>query len=97
MTRTILAAAATAVLLLGACQQGDKSADAAPATAAADDTPGDAGVQHAAGIARGVNANPGAVDSVLAAHGTTAAELDSLMYEIAADSARAAAYAQAVR
>jgi hypothetical protein len=96
MTRTILAAAATAVLLLGACQQGDKSADAAPA-AAADDTPGDAGVQRAAGIARGVNANPGAVDSVLAAHGTTAAELDSLMYEIAADSARAAAYAQAVR
>lgn len=101
MTRTMLGAvvigAAALSLLLGACQKPDAAPEQMPAANAATAAQPDSGVALAASIARAVNGNPEAADSILAAHGTTAAELDSLMYAIASDSARAAAYAAAVR
>lgn len=84
---------------LGACGGADReetpAADSAAAPVAA--SPRDADVELAVMVYRGIEASPGAVDSVLAAHGVTEAGLDSLMYRIASDSARAAAYARAIR
>jgi hypothetical protein len=54
-------------------------------------------VDRAAAVARAIQADTAAADSILAAHGLTRAGLDSLMYEIAADSALARAYAEAIR
>ena len=54
-------------------------------------------VARAVAVARGIEANPAAADSILSANGLTAAGLDSLMYTIAEDSALAAAYATAMR
>ena len=48
-------------------------------------------------LARAIEANPAAADSILATRGVTRAGLDSLMYAIAADSAKAAAYTAALR
>ena len=45
-------------------------------------------VARAVTIARAIEANPAAIDSILTAHGLTRAGLDSMMYAIAADSAR---------
>lgn len=101
MTRSILAAAVSSVaalsLLLGACQKPDSAPEQMPAASAATTAQPDSGVVLAASISIAVNANADAADSILAAHGITAAELDSLMYAIASDSARSAAYAAAVR
>ncbi|HSE27116.1 MAG TPA: hypothetical protein VLA95_02710 [Gemmatimonadales bacterium] len=98
MTRKLLLPAV--LLLAGACAKGertegamlDSAAAMAPAGASAD-----AGVERAVAVYRGIEANPAAAESVLTAHGLTAATLDSLIYEIAADSARAAAYTDAIR
>jgi hypothetical protein len=54
-------------------------------------------VDRAASVARAIQADGAAADSILAAHGLTRAGFDSLMYEIAADSALARAYAEAIR
>lgn len=54
-------------------------------------------VQLAATVARAIDAEPARADSILAAHGLTRAGLDSLMYAIAADSAKTAAYTAARR
>ncbi|HET9515509.1 MAG TPA: hypothetical protein VFO95_16375 [Gemmatimonadales bacterium] len=54
-------------------------------------------VDRAAAVAHAIQADTAAADSILAAHGLTRAGLDSLMYEIAADSALARAYAEAIR
>ncbi len=54
-------------------------------------------VAQAVAVARAVEANPGAADSILAAHGLTRAAFDSLLYVIAADPAKAAAYEDALR
>jgi len=54
-------------------------------------------VARAVAVARGIEANPAAADSVLAANGLTIAGLDSLMYVIAQDSALSAAYNRALR
>ena len=91
-----------AALLAGACAKGERDegamADSAAATEPAAMTPmADAGVEKAVAIYRAIESNPSAADSVLAAHQLTAAGLDSLMFEIASDSARAAAYANAIR
>jgi len=56
-------------------------------------TPAD--VQLAVAVAQAISAAPTKVDSILSAHGLTHAGLDSLMYTIAADSAKAAAYTAA--
>ena len=92
-----------ALLVLAACSKAERAEDAmadsaamAPAAGPAAMAP-DAEVEKAAAVYRGVQANPAAAESVLTAHGLTQAGFDSLMFEIAADSARAAAYASAIR
>jgi hypothetical protein len=95
--RTILLS--TMLIALGACGGADRDQHAAADSGAAPvaTPPRDADVELAIAVYRGIEASPGAVDSVLAAHGVTEAGLDSLMYRIASDSARAAAYTSAIR
>ncbi len=89
----------TALLLLaGACDRpGARKADAGYANDAA--RPGSAvtTLDRAIAVAHAIRANPAATDSILAAHRLTRAGLDSLMYEVASDSAMARAYGEAVR
>jgi hypothetical protein len=85
-----------AALLVAACSggRGDTSAEldtAAPTTQLAPD------VQLAATVARAIDVAPASADSILSAHGLTRDGLDSLMYAIAADSAKTAAYTAARR
>ena len=54
-------------------------------------------VQLAATVARAIDAAPARADSVLSTHGLTRQALDSLMYVIARDSAKTAAYIAARR
>jgi hypothetical protein len=54
-------------------------------------------VDRAVAVVRGIEANRSAAESVLAAHQLTADGFDSLMYVIAADSAKSAAYARAIK
>jgi len=93
MTRgTMMALLAGSVWLTacGGAQQADTGNAAATETMPAQ-------VTLAVAVARGIDANPAAADSILAAHNLTAAGLDSLMYTIAEDSALAAAYTRATR
>jgi len=91
----------TAMIALAACRASEKPADqsaAQPVVADAGpaaDLPAD--VARAVTVARAIEANPAALDSILSAHGLTRAGLDSLMYAIAADSSKAAAYSAALR
>jgi len=88
-----------AMIALASCRASEKPADqsaAQPLVAdAAADLPAD--VARAVSVARAIEANPAALDSILSAHGLTRAGLDSLMYAIAADSSKAAAYSAALR
>jgi hypothetical protein len=54
-------------------------------------------VDRAVAVVKGIEANRASAESVLAAHQLTADGFDSLMYIIAADSAKSAAYADAIR
>ena len=54
-------------------------------------------VDRAVAVARAIRADPAAADSILAAHGLTRSGLDSLMYDIAADSTLARVYSEANR
>lgn len=56
-----------------------------------------ADVDRAVAVVKGIEANRSAAESVLAAHDLTADGFDSLMYVIAADSAKAAAYTDAIQ
>ena len=77
-----------AVLLLFAFLGCDKRGDSnEPITTGAG-----ADVDRAVAVVKGIEANRAAAESVLAAHQLTAEGFDSLMYVIAADSAKAAAY-----
>lgn len=77
---------------------GNKSAEQQqPATPAVQQATVPADVQLAVTVARGIDAAPTKVDSILAANGLTRDGLDSLMYAIAADSAKTAAYSAARR
>ena len=98
MNRIPLPSLAT-VIALAACRAGDKPADQPAAQPVVADAPAGlpADVQRAVTVARAIEADPAAVDSILTAHGLTRAGLDSLMYAIAADSAKAAAYSAALR
>ena len=89
----------TAIIALAACRAGDKPADQPAAQPIVADATADlpADVQRAVTVARAIEAKPAAIDSILSAHGLTRAGLDSLMYAIAADSAKAAAYSAALR
>lgn len=101
MNRTYTACLVVA-LAAAACNRPDRPADEAAAGTPTDTTvmaapalPPD--VALAVELARAVEANPAATDSILSARGLTRAGLDSLMYAIAADSAKAAAYTAALR
>lgn len=77
---------------------GNKSAEQQqPATPAAQPAVAPTDVELAATVARAIDAAPTKVDSILAAHGLTRDGLDSLMYAIASDSAKTAAYSAARR
>lgn len=75
--------------LLAAACGGAKEEAAAPA-AESPALPAD--VTLALAVAKGIQADPSTADSVLAANGLTRAGFDSLLYDIAADSAKSAAY-----
>lgn len=79
----------TALIVAAACSRSEGSA----AGGASDMTP----VDRAVAVARAVRAHPTAADSILTAHGLTRDEFDALMYDIAADSALARAYTEAIR
>jgi len=96
MTRLTMCSLVAVTLVLGACATKEQAETETAAEAAT----GEAlphSVALAATVARGIDANPAAADSILAANGLTVAGLDSLMYTIAEDSALSAAYARAVR
>lgn len=82
-----------AILLLVASLGCDKRGDSSeiPTTGAGAD------VDRAVAVVKGIEANRASAESVLAAHQLTAEGFDSLMYIIAADSAKSAAYADAIR
>jgi hypothetical protein len=84
MTRSKILAAAT-IALLTAC--GPKGADSESASAAPRND-----AQRAAAVALAMRAAPTKGDSVLAAHGYTTAQLEELLYRVAADSALNAEY-----
>jgi len=95
MTRRLIGCVAViGFLLVGCGTEQQAETEAAPAAEAGALPPA---VARAVAVARGIEANPAAADSILAAHGLTAAGLDSLMYTIAEDSALAAAYTNALR
>jgi len=83
---------AALVLLLAAlgCEKRDDS-NQTPSTGAGAD------VDRAVAVVKGIEANRASAESVLTAHQLTADGFDSLMYVIAADSAKSAAYARAVK
>lgn len=85
MTNRMLVLAYSASLIAACGRSGGGSKAPAP--------PAD--VQLAVAVAQAISAAPTKVDSILSAHGLTRAGLDSLMYTIAADSAKAAAYTAA--
>lgn len=82
-----------AMVLLAAtgCARGEKQPDSAVVAPAAS---ADRAVT-AAVVANAIAANPTAADSILGAAGYTRDGFQSLMYEIAADSAMSASYAAA--
>lgn len=89
-----------AASLIAACGGGGggKSAEQQqPATPAAQQPTVPADVQLAVAVARAIDAAPAKADSILAANGLTRDGLDSLMYAIASDSAKTAAYSAARR
>jgi hypothetical protein len=93
-----LACAASLFAACGGSGGGSKAADQQqPATPAVQQAALPADVQLAATVARAIDAAPAKADSILAAHGLTREGLDSLMYAIAADSAKSAAYSAARR
>ena len=85
-------------LLVAACRGGGEEAKqqdtSTPVAQQAVLTPD---VQLAVTLARAIDAAPASADSILSANGLTRDGLDSLMYVIAADSAKTAAYSAARR
>jgi hypothetical protein len=94
---------ACAASLLAACGGGGGGAGGKaanqqqPATPATQQVTLPPDVQLAVTVARAIDAAPAKADSILAAHNLTREGLDSLMYAIAADSAKTAAYSAARR
>jgi hypothetical protein len=87
---------ACAASLIAACGGGNKAPEQQTSTPpAAEQTMPPSDVQLAVSVAQAIDAAPTKVDSILAAHSLTREGLDSLMYTIAADSAKSAAYAAA--
>lgn len=85
------------IVALGCGRPGPEAAGGAGGAGDAGSIPAPTVVDRAAAVARAIQADAAAADSILAAHGLTRAGFDSLMYEIAADSALARAYTEAIR
>lgn len=83
-----LAIGTALILVAAACGRSDDANQTASASTDLD---------RAVAVARALQTNPAASDSILAANGLTQAGFDALMYEIAADSALARAYTEAIR
>lgn len=85
-----------AALLLSATACGtDEASDADTTTAATAETGATERAILAARVANAIARTPGSADSILSAAGYTAQSFERLMYDIASDSAEAAAYAAA--
>lgn len=97
MTGRPLVFGCAAWLLIACSKAGSNQAEqqqaATPPPAAEPAVPAD--VQLAVTVAQAIDAAPTKGDSILTANGLTRPGLDSLMYVIAADSTKAAAYAAA--
>jgi hypothetical protein len=94
----MLGCAAALAAACGGGTGGEQAADTTQAVAPvapAEALPPD--VQLAINVERGIGADPTKADSILTAYGLTRDGLDSLMYAIAADSAKAAAFSAARR
>jgi len=95
MTRFSLAALAAFLMLAcggtGAREEQEPPVAETPAANLPDD------VRQAVSVADAIATAPYAIDSILSAHGLSAQGFDSLMYAIALDSAKSAAYANARR
>jgi hypothetical protein len=97
MNGRILVLSGAALLVAGCRGEGEEAKQqdtVTPVTQQAALTPD---VQLAVTVARAIDAAPASADSILSANGLTRDGLDSLMYAIAADSAKTAAYAAARR
>lgn len=81
----------TALILVAACGRSGGEDDANQRASAS------TSLDRAVEVARALQTHPSASDSILAAHGLTQAGFNALMYEIAADSALARAYTEAIR
>lgn len=77
-----------AVVLL-ACGDAPEQTDREPA---ADAVPVPEWVDDVAAVANAIEARPGAIDSILQANDMTREQLDSLLYEVAADQTLTQAY-----
>ena len=89
-----------APFLIAGCGGGSEGTPAAQDSVAAvtqKQAPLAADVQLAATVARAIDAAPASADSIMTAHGLTREALDSLIYVIAGDSAKTAAYIAARR
>lgn len=60
-------------------------------------TPSLSPVEQAAAAAKAIQADPAQADAALSAHGLTRDSFEALMYEIAADPEKSAAYRAALR
>ena len=89
MTRMMKWGALALLVAQVGCEKRSDSSETVSTGAGAD-------VDRAVAVVKGIEANRAAAESVLAAHQLTADGFDSLMYVIAADSAKSAAYARAV-
>jgi hypothetical protein len=85
---------AALLLLAAGCAGGDKPDSATPGQATVASTGVDRAVAAAA-VANAIAANPAGADSILRAARYTEDSFGRLLYEIAADSAQAAAYTAA--
>jgi len=92
-----LALAASLVAACGGSGGGKSAEQQQPATPATQQAAAPTDVELAATLARAIDAAPAKADSILAANGLTRDGLDSLMYAIAADSAKTVAYSAARR
>lgn len=89
MNRPFLSGVCLAALLATMACQTDKPSKTAATGAGSD-------VDRAVAVTLGIKANPAAADSILTAHSLTPVQFDSLMWVIALDSAKAAAYRDAI-
>ena len=94
-----LSLVAGVLVTVAGCAGGEKTGDSAaavtPTPASTASTQNTDRARTAAAVANAIAARPTAADSILTAAGMTRDSFQTLMYEIAADSAMSAAYAAA--